>query len=239
MFISKFWTGRGAATAAGYIGPTAPMTGSTTWVTSAWLGATLLLSGTHVMATEEPNFQILQETEDYELRRYEPYRVAEVEVRGAFEGVGSEAFKILAGYIFGDNQGETKIEMTAPVNQRPVETKGLRLEMTAPVTQRPEGATPDTYIISFVMPTRFTLETLPRPNNPRIVLREEPARRIAARRYAGSWSEDRYRDEERRLLEALRRDGLQPNGTPIYARYNSPFSLPMLRRNEILVPLAD
>lgn len=214
---------------------------STTWVARVWLAAALLLTGARAMATEEPRYQILQQTEDYELRRYEPYRVAEVEVRGTFEGVGSEAFKILAGYIFGDNQGEAKIEMTAPVNQRPAESTptGTRLEMTAPVTQRPEGGAPDTYVISFVMPARFTLETLPRPNHPRIVLLEEPARRIAARRYAGSWSEDRYRDEERLLLEALRRDGLQPSGVPIYARYNSPFSLPMFRRNEILVPLTD
>ena len=69
------------------------------------------------MATEEPQYQILQTTEDYELRRYDPYRVAEVEVRGDFEKVGSEAFRILAGYIFGDNQGETKMAMTAPVNR--------------------------------------------------------------------------------------------------------------------------
>lgn len=217
------------------------MISSLSWVAHAWLGATLLFSGTSAMATEEPRFQLLQQTEDYELRDYEPYRVAEVEVRGSFENVGSEAFKILAGYIFGDNQGQAKIEMTAPVNQRPAETlpPGLRLEMTAPVTQRPRGSGPDTYVISFVMPVRFTLETLPKPNNPRIVLREEPACRIAARRYAGSWTEERYSDEERRLLEALRRDGLHPSGAPIYARYNSPFSLPMLRRNEILVPLMD
>ena len=195
------------------------------------------------MATEEPSYQILQTTEDYELRRYEPYRVAEVEVRGDFEEVGSEAFRILAGYIFGDNQGEAKIAMTAPVSQRPAETPvekaGTRLEMTAPVTQRAADTASDTYVISFVMPKSFSLEALPRPNNPRIRLREEPAVRVAARRYSGSWSEARYREEERRLLDALQRDGLQPRGTPIYARYNSPFSLPMLRRNEILVPLAD
>ena len=195
------------------------------------------------MATEEPSYQILQTTEDYELRRYEPYRVAEVEVRGDFEEVGSEAFRILAGYIFGDNQGEAKIAMTAPVSQRPAETPvekaGTRLEMTAPVTQRAADTASDTYVISFVMPKSFSLEALPRPTNPRIRLREEPAVRVAARRYSGSWSEARYREEERRLLDALQRDGLQPRGTPIYARYNSPFSLPMLRRNEILVPLAD
>ena len=197
------------------------------------------------MATEEPSYQILQTTEDYELRRYDPYRVAEVEVRGDFEDVGSEAFRILAGYIFGDNQGETKMAMTAPVNQRPAEATreqaGTRLEMTVPVTQRPAGAATDSdvYVISFVMPASFTLETLPRPNNPRIRLREEPAGRVAARRYSGSWNEARYREEERHLLEAVQRDGLQPRGTPIYARYNSPFSLSMFRRNEILVPLAD
>lgn len=212
------------------------MTISMTWTARVWLGTVLLLSGAFAMATEEPRYQTLQTTEDYELRRYEPYRVAEVEVRGDFEKVGSEAFRILAGYIFGDNQGELKIEMAAPVGQRPV---GTRLEMTAPVTQRPTEAGSDIYVVSFVMPERFTLEALPRPNNPRIVLREEPASRVAARRYSGSWSEARYRDEERRLLDALQRDGLQPRGASVYARYNSPFSLPMLRRNEILIPLAD
>lgn len=197
------------------------------------------------MATEEPSYQILQTTEDYGLRRYDPYRVAEVEVRGDFEDVGSEAFRILAGYIFGDNQGETKMAMTAPVNQRPAETTheqvGTRLEMTAPVSQRPAGAESDSdvYVISFVMPASFMLETLPRPNNPRIRLPEEQGGRVAARRYSGSWSEARYREEERRLLEALQRDRLQPQGVPIYARYNSPFSLPMFRRNEILVQVAD
>jgi hypothetical protein len=222
------------------------MTPLTTWTARAWIGAVLLFSGAFAMATEEPRYQILQTTDDYELRRYEPYRVAEVEVRGAFEEVGSQAFRILAGYIFGDNQGETKIAMTAPVSQRPAGTTpsstdpstGTRLEMTVPVIQRPADAGSDTYVISFAMPEPFTLETLPRPNNPRIVLREEPAGRVAARRYSGSWSEARYRDEERHLLDALQRDGLQPGGAPIYARYNGPLSLPMLRRNEILIPLA-
>lgn len=200
----------------------------------------LTLTGGMAMASEEPAYTILTPGEEYELRRYAPYRVAEVEVRGTFEHVGSEAFRILAGYIFGDNQGETKIAMTAPVNQQPLSTpaKGTRIDMTAPVTQT-SGTEADTYRISFMMPERFTLETLPRPNNPRIVLREEPARLIAARRYSGTWSEARYRKEERTLLDALQKDGLHPSGKPIYARYNSPFSLPMLRRNEILVPIAE
>ncbi|QIK38353.1 heme-binding protein [Caldichromatium japonicum] len=170
------------------------------------------------MASEEPSYQVIRQTADYELRRYEPYRVAEVEVRGAFAAVGREGFHILADYIFGDNQGQARIEMTAPVNQRP-------------------AAGPEVYIISFIMPSRFQLADLPRPNNPRIILREEPARLIAARRYSGSWSEERYRREEQVLLAAMARDGLKPQGVSIYARYNSPFSIPLLRRNEILVPI--
>lgn len=204
-------------------------------------GLILSGSGTQTMATEEPVYETIQTTADYELRRYAPYRVAEVTVSGAFDQVGNEAFRILAGYIFGDNQGEAKIAMTAPVSQRPADAasaEGTRIPMTAPVSQRPEPGQTNAYVVSFAMPASFTLETLPVPNNPRIVLREEPARRVAARQYSGSWSEAHYREEERHLLDALRRDGLQPRGAPIYARYNSPFSLPMFRRNEILVPLA-
>lgn len=212
------------------------------YTTPILVGLILSGLGTHTMATEEPVYETIQTTADYELRRYVPYRVAEVTVSGAFDQVGNEAFRILAGYIFGDNQGEAKIAMTAPVSQRPVETpsgQGRRIEMTAPVSQRPEPGQTNAYVVSFAMPASFTLDTLPVPNNPRIVLREEPARRVAARQYSGSWSEARYREEERHLLEALRRDGLEPRGEPIYARYNSPFSLPLFRRNEILVPLAD
>ncbi|MCX8017922.1 MAG: heme-binding protein, partial [Rhodocyclaceae bacterium] len=97
------------------------------------------------MAIEEPRYQVIRKTDDYELRRYEPYLVAEVEVRGAFAEVGKEGFRILAGYIFGDNQGQTRIEMTAPVNQR--SSDGLRIEMTAPVAQRPAGQD-EVYVIS-------------------------------------------------------------------------------------------
>lgn len=202
------------------------------------LGWIVILSAGAAMATEEPSYSIVKQASDYELRRYAAYRVAEVEVKGTFESVGGEAFRLLAGYIFGDNQGQTKIAMTAPVSQQPVREQGTRIEMTAPVIQTPTTE-PERYRVSFIMPARYRLETLPRPNNPRIQLREEPARLVAARRYSGTWSEARYRNEEHTLLDALARDGLSPRGAPIYARYNSPFSLPMLRRNEILVEVDE
>lgn len=200
------------------------------------LALLLLVLGGPTMAIEEPAYQILRQTPDFELRRYEPHLLAEVEVRGDFDEVGGEAFRILAGYIFGDNQGESRIAMTAPVSQQPV---GTRIEMTAPVSQQPTGAAADTYVVSFVMPARFTLATLPVPSNPRVRLREQPARLMAVHRYSGSWAESGYRKHESRLLDALGAAGLTPLGQPIYARYNSPFSLPFLRRNEVMVEVAE
>lgn len=187
------------------------------------------------MAIEEPAYEVVRSDPAFELRRYAPFIVAETEVEGPFDKAGNRAFGILAGYIFGDNRARTKIEMTAPVSQRPAASE--RIEMTAPVSQRP-GATEGRFLITFAMPARFSLETLPEPTDPRVRLRQEPARLIAARRYSGRWTESRYREQERALLAALGAAGLRPIGEPIYARYNSPFSLWFNRRNEVLVQVA-
>lgn len=194
------------------------------------------------MATEEPAYEVVREGPVFELRRYQPQLLAETEVQGRFDKVGGKAFGILADYIFGNNQAAEKIAMTAPVTQRPAasddDQAGTRIEMTAPVTQRPAQADADSFIISFVMPERFTLETVPRPNDPRVTLREEPVRLMAVLRYAGGWGESKYRNHETQLLDAVRAAGLTPVGEPLYARYNSPFSLPFLRRNEVMVEVA-
>jgi hypothetical protein len=110
------------------------------------------------------------------------------------------------------------------------------MEMTAPVTQRPKGgADADTYVLSFVMPSGYTLDSLPEPLNPRVSLRVEPAKLVAVRGYSGRWTRANYRVHESRLLAAIERAGLTPIGAPVYARYNSPFSLWFLRRNEAMV----
>jgi hypothetical protein len=111
--------------------------------------------------------------------------------------------------------------------------------MTAPVAQEARGEAADTYVLSFVMPSRYTLETLPEPVDPRVHLRAVPARLVAARRYRGRWTEANYREQERALLQALEAAGLRAVAAPVYARYNSPFSLPFLRRNEVLVEVAE
>jgi hypothetical protein len=197
----------------------------------------ILLAGSNAMALEEPQYRLVATYPDFELRRYAPYLVAETEVSGDFEKVGNQAFRILADYIFGNNRAREKMAMTAPVSQRPAE--GEKTAMTAPVTQESRGEGPATYALSFVMPSRYTLEALPEPVDPRVRLRAVPARLMAARRYSGRWSEGNYREYEAALLKAVKTVGLRPIAAPVYARYNSPFSLPFLRRNEVLVDVAE
>jgi hypothetical protein len=211
---------------------------------------TILLSicaaPTSLMAIEEPSHRIVETYPEFELRRYAPHLVAETVVDTGFDKAGNRAFGILADYIFGKNRGDRKIEMTAPVTQQPAgQAKGQKIEMTAPVTQRPAETVSTTtatgaerYVVSFVMPKRFTLDTLPEPIDPRVTLRQEPERLMAVRRYSGRWTEDNYREEERKLLEAVRKQGLEPVGAPVYARYNSPFSLWFMRRNEVMVEVS-
>lgn len=190
------------------------------------------------MAIEEPAYEVVRTYPDFELRRYAPYLVAETEVSGGFDEAGGQAFRILADYIFGNNRSRSRIEMTAPVNQRPASEGAERIEMTAPVAQRPtQGGAGDHFVISFVMPSRFSLDTLPQPGDPRVRLREEPGGLMAVRRYAGRWTRENYLRNETALLRAVEDAGLRRVGAPVYARYNSPFSLWFMRRNEVMVPV--
>jgi hypothetical protein len=194
--------------------------------------AFLALPGTTAMAYEQPAYEVVKKYDGFELRRYAPCIVAETTVTGDFTGVGNTAFRTLAGYIFGKNKGSQKIPMTAPVNQTPAE--GVKIPMTAPVTQTPAAAT-SSFVFCFYMPSSETLDTLPEPEDPRVRLRQVPARTVAARTYHGGWSEKLYREHEAALLDAIRTAGLTPAGPPEFARYNSPFTLWFLRKNEVLV----
>ncbi|MCC7197886.1 MAG: heme-binding protein [Gammaproteobacteria bacterium] len=182
------------------------------------------------MAIEEPGFELLKTAEGYELRRYAAYVVAEVDAGGDASAAGNQGFRLLAGYIFGKNTPGESISMTAPVLQ----AKAERIAMTAPVLQQP-GAGKDQYVVQFTMPAKYTLATLPRPVDPRVRLREVPARKVAVREYRGGWSVERYEREVQELRAALKRDGLEALGEPHWARYNSPFSLPPLRHNEVWI----
>ena len=192
----------------------------------------LTISVGPAMALEEPTYQVLLETKHYEVRRYEPCIVAEVDVDEDFKRAGNSAFRVLAGYIFGKNVAQQKMNMTAPVES----AGGERMNMTAPVTsQAGDGDGPYTY--AFVMERKYTMETLPKPTNPDIRIVERPERIMAVHGYSGSWSEDRYREHQKILLDALATDRVETIGLPVFARYNSPVTPWFLRRNEIMIEI--
>ena len=185
-------------------------------------------------AIEEPTFTVVQKTDVFEVRQYQPYLVAEVTVPGPASEAGSQGFSLLGGYIFGKNKGERKLEMTAPVTQTPQPAAPVKLEMTAPVTQ---AAAPGGFLVQFVMPKGYTLTTLPEPLDARVKLREVPGNRVAVIRFSGSWSQSLYEEKLQTLRGAVAAAGLATVGEPVSSRYNSPFSLPFLRRNEIWLNL--
>lgn len=193
--------------------------------------AALLLVPQGSMALEKRAYAVVESDGDFELRRYEPALVAETFVEGDFEKVGSEAFRRLVGYIGGKNRAQQSISMTAPVAQ---EARSQKIAMTAPVAQE---ASAGGYRLTFVMPREYARADLPEPTDPRVQIREEPARRFASVRYSGFWSRDRYERQLVRLEQWMRGRGLVAAGEPVWARYDPPFMPWFLRTNEVLVPI--
>ena len=181
------------------------------------------------MAIEKAPYEVIEKQANIELRQYSPHIVAETTVSGDFESVGNEGFRRLAAYINGNNRAKESIPMTAPVNQ---EARSEKIEMTAPVNQENVDGK---WRITFLMPSRYSLESLPEPLDNRIGLKQEPMRLIAAIRYSGTWSKNRYDENKTRLLEFIRQRNLKPIGEPVWARYDPPFMPWFLRRNEVLI----
>jgi SOUL heme-binding protein len=192
----------------------------------------ILIGAIPAMATEEAPYKVLRTDDPFELREYPPQILAEIIVDGDLEGAGTKAFRPLFRYISGDNTSRGKIAMTAPVSQ---EQTGEKISMTAPVSQqRAEGK----WAVSFMMPASYTMETLPAPDDPNIKLRQVPARRVAAVRYSGFWSEEKYLLHKEKLEKWITDNRYTVTGEPVWARYNPPFTLWFMRRNEILIPVA-
>jgi hypothetical protein len=193
-------------------------------VTSAiGLVASILPAG----AIEQPRYTVLKTRGDVELRAYEPTVVAEVSVEGARDAAVQEGFRILADYIFGSNEPKQTIAMTAPVTQQ----AGEKIAMTAPVTQQQQAGQ---WTVRFVMPASRSLDTLPKPKNPRIRLAAVPGRHVAAIRFSGFWSDSAMQSHRDELAGAIKAMGLEPVGTATFAYYDPPWTLPFMRRNEVL-----
>lgn len=235
--------------------------------TSATLALAALLAATPAMAIEEPAFETVKKSGDFELRQYAPMIVAEAFVQGGPWGAGNDGFRVIAGYIFGNNTsvrgGSEKVAMTAPVTMEPSAQKppsekiamtapvtmeaapaksSEKIAMTAPVTMEPsaEGASKsggERWRMHFVMPSKYTMATLPKPNDPRVQLREIPAHRMAAVRFSGLATQGNVKEQTDALMAWMKSEGLEASGTPQLARYDTPWTLPFLRRNEILIPV--
>jgi len=193
----------------------------------------LALGGIDAGATEEVKYRVLESSGDFELRQYESSLGAETTVEGDFHEVGNEGFRRLFDYISGKNRKKQSIPMTAPVSQ---EASSEKIPMTAPVNQEKVGGA---WRITFLMPSAFTMETLPEPLDSRVKLVKIPGRLMAALNYSGTWSRERYEDKEQRLKELIRQRGLKIEGEPVFARYNPPFMPWFLRRNEVLIPVGQ
>ncbi len=179
--------------------------------------------------TEEPHYTVVESLGALEIREYGPRIAAETTVSGNESSSRSDGFRRLAGYIFGGNSSRASIAMTAPVAQSTSQT----IAMTAPVVQDQTG--PGEWRIRFFMPATYTLETLPRPNDPAVHIVSVPSQTYGVYRYTGSIDATATETARRELLRLLQGSGWSPTGEPVSWFYDPPWTLPFLRRNEAAV----
>lgn len=181
---------------------------------------------------ETPAYDVVASHDSIDLREYAPMIIAQTRAEGEREEAIGDGFRVLADYIFGNNTTKADIAMTAPVQQS---AAGEEIAMTAPVQQQSQG---EAWQVQFVMPSDYTLETLPKPNDERVTLRQVPARRFVAITFSGLNSDENIARHEAQLQDFMARHDLQAQGAPVYAFYNPPWTLPFLRRNEVMIEVA-
>jgi hypothetical protein len=167
---------------------------------------------------EIPNYKVIEKEKPFEIRLYESMIIAEVTVDANRKKSATKGFKLLADYIFGSNQSQTDIAMTAPVQQQQSE---------------------ESWIVSFVMPSSFSMDSIPTPTNNLVTIKQVPQKTYAVIQFSG-WNTDRnVFKNEKRLREFLRKNNLNSIGNPTFAFYDPPFKLPMFRRNEVMLEVSN
>lgn len=206
---------------------------------------------------EKPKYSVLEKRDGYEVRQYEPYIVASAIVPDNDNSLNT-GFSLVAGYIFGNNtkqsgQGSDNVAMTAPVISAKEEGESVamtapvissknedtntseNIKMTAPVVGQNNGD--GTRTVSFVMPSKYTLETLPVPNSNRVSLEQIPAQKWAVLTFSGTYNKQKQEELYEELKSMLDRDNVDYTGIWQFAGYDPPSTLPFLRTNEIWIKL--
>ena len=189
------------------------------------------LFGSPALAVEEPKFDVALREGAFEVRNYPSLIVAEVAVTGEQKEAARRGFRLLAGYIFGGNKRRQSIAMTAPVAQTSTSEK---IAMTAPVTQKLDAGT---WTVQFTMPSAYTLETLPEPEDSKVRLRRVPPSRYAVLRFSGLATKREVAAKSEALLAAAKAHHLKPSGAVTLAQYNPPWTPWFMRRNEVMIEL--
>ena len=189
-----------------------------------------VLAGPVMSDVEKPDYKVIQSEQNIEIRQYEPMIIAEVEVDGKREDAIGDGFRLLADYIFGNNTVQQVISMTAPVQQK----ENQNIAMTAPVQQQSTGKS---WRMSFVMPSKYSMDSLPVPNNNRVRLKEILTKKFVVIEFSGTNSNENVTEHENQLMNYIEANQIKINGSPKYAFYNPPWSLPFLRRNEVMIEI--
>lgn len=187
--------------------------------------------GPIVSNVEQAKYEVVESQGDIQIRDYAPMIVAEAEVSGERKEAINHGFRIIADYIFGNNAPKQNVAMTAPVIQQPSE----KIAMTAPVIQ--EGAA-NSWKVRFVMPAKYTMDTLPKPNNAAVKLEKVPGKRFVVIRFSGMAGEESLKEHTDELQTFISAKQLHAISKPTYAFFNPPWTLPFLRRNELMVEVA-
>ena len=203
----------------------------TGWIIVGLVAIAAVAWGPMVSNVEQAKYTVVESQGDIQIRDYAPMIVAEAEVSGARKEAISKGFRIIADYIFGNNAPKENVAMTAPVIQQPAE----KIAMTAPVIQEGAG---NRWKVRFVMPASYTMETLPKPNNDAVTLTKIPAKRFAVIRFSGTASESNLKQHTDALNAFLKEKKLPAVSQATYAFFNPPWTLPFLRRNEVMAEVA-
>lgn len=184
------------------------------------------------MAVEEPKFETALRDGAFEVRVYPALIAAEVVVGGSHDKASSEGFRLLAGYIFGGNTRRQSIAMTAPVVQ--ARSSGQSIAMTAPVVQT---GSPGAWTVRFIMPSAYSLDSLPVPNDQRVRLVTLPSTRLAVLRFSGLTRPNDVTRRTAELYAAIAAHRMHAIGPVSLARYDPPWTPWFMRRNEVMAPV--